>query len=137
MQQQHIKKAGGLLLRDRKLLLERHGGKDIHILPGGKIESGETPEQALVRELQEEFAITVKESDLEMLESFSSQAVHSPDNIVDIQTFLVKHWEGDITLHDGIEGIMWVDSKSVTSMHASTIAAEHVIPMLKKMDLLD
>ena len=137
MQSVHLKKAGGLLIRDRKFLLERHGGKDIYILPGGKLEQGETAEQALVRELREEFAITVQPSDFEKLAEFSSPAVHSPDNIVDIQTFLVNQWVGEITLHDGIEGVIWVNSESIQTIQASTIAIDHVMPMLQKMDLID
>ncbi len=134
---QDLHKAGGLLIQDRKFMLEKHGGKEIYIIPGGKLEEGETAQKALIRELQEEFAILVKEEDLETLESFSSPAVHTPDKIVRIDTFLVKKWSGEITLHDGIEGVTWVNSTTINEISVSEIAKQHVLPMLLKMNLID
>lgn len=51
----------GVLQRDSKLLIGQRMAQDRHGLkwefPGGKVEAGETPKQALVRELQEELGI--------------------------------------------------------------------------------
>lgn len=46
-----IHKAAGILIQDGKLLVEKSYDKDFYISPGGSIEEGETPKQALVREL--------------------------------------------------------------------------------------
>lgn len=55
--------AAALVDRDGRLLVQqRPGGKPMARLwefPGGKLEPGETPEQALIRELAEELAIDV------------------------------------------------------------------------------
>ena len=54
---------GGVCLRDEKVLLARHtygAGKGMFIIPGGYVDFGETPEETLVREYQEETGITVK-----------------------------------------------------------------------------
>lgn len=58
--------------------------------PGGKIESGESPEQALKRELQEEVGITVTEASL-----FDKLEHRFPDRHITLWFFLVESWEGE------------------------------------------
>ena len=61
-----IHKAAGIIIRDRKILIERSYGKDTFMAPGGKLEQGETPSEAAIRELKEEFQLDVKASALSM-----------------------------------------------------------------------
>ena len=52
----------GVLLRDDRVLIsaERVGARDVLKLPGGAVEAGETPEQALKREFVEEGSLQVE-----------------------------------------------------------------------------
>lgn len=57
-----IEVVAGIIKEDNKIFATQRGygdQKDGWEFPGGKIEPGETPEQALVRELKEELAIDV------------------------------------------------------------------------------
>ncbi|AGF74209.1 mutator MutT protein [Bartonella australis AUST/NH1] len=60
--------ACALLDRDNRVLLtERPQGKTLAGLwefPGGKVEKGETPEESLIRELEEELGVYVRAGDL-------------------------------------------------------------------------
>ena len=49
-----------LIVRGNKILMVKHriNGKEYYTLPGGRIEDGETPEQAAMRELQEECGVS-------------------------------------------------------------------------------
>lgn len=57
-----IQRACGALIKDKKILmvLHRHSDVEYWTLPGGEIESSETPEQTIVREFFEETNIKVK-----------------------------------------------------------------------------
>lgn len=53
----------GVALREGKVLLARHtygGGKGLFIVPGGYLNKGETPEEALKREFMEETGVVVE-----------------------------------------------------------------------------
>ena len=55
--------AAGVCIKDGKVLLARHtygAGKGLLIIPGGYLENGESPEQAVVREFREEVNIAVE-----------------------------------------------------------------------------
>ena len=51
-----------IVVRDGKILMERvvYFGREFYTVPGGGIEEGETPEQAAIRELQEECGLDGK-----------------------------------------------------------------------------
>lgn len=59
--------------------------------PGGKIEPGERPEEALARELVEELGITVRQSDL-LPGPFVSEPLG--DSHLLLLLFLCRRWEG-------------------------------------------
>ena len=51
-----------IVIRNGKILMERvfYFGREFHTVPGGGIEEGETPEQAVLRELKEECGLDGK-----------------------------------------------------------------------------
>lgn len=105
-----IFKASGIILQDRKVLVERSVGKEYFVHPGGKIEPSETAKQALVRELKEEFMIDVDEEDLELFDKSSAPAANSPEIDVHMEIFMVKKWSGEITPDNEVEEMRWLTS---------------------------
>ena len=60
-----LRKARALLIKDNKILVSHYGGTIL--LPGGSMEFGEFPEEAVIRELKEETGITYDYYDLDPL----------------------------------------------------------------------
>src|SRR5471030_1237008 len=79
----------------RVLIAQRPDGKSMAGLwefPGGKIETGETPEAALIRELQEELGIAVKEPCLAPL-TFASHTYGAFHLLMPL--YICRRWEGN------------------------------------------
>jgi 8-oxo-dGTP diphosphatase len=91
----------------RVLLTQRPAGKALAgawEFPGGKVEVGETPEAALVRELKEELAIDVKTSSLEPF-TFASHAYQELHLLMPL--YLCRTWEGVPVPMEG-QALNWV-----------------------------
>jgi len=79
------------------LLAQRPEGKRLAgkwEFPGGKVEAGETPENALVRELQEELGITVVPQDLEPFWFLSHDYVAEFGFHLLMPVYLCRSWQG-------------------------------------------
>ncbi len=132
-----IHKAAGILIKDRKLLIEKSESKEFFIAPGGSIEKDETSKQALVRELKEEFDIIVEEFDFEGFGSFRANAAGQEDKIVQMEVFLVKKWIGEPSPHAEVREILWVTSNLLKNIKVGSIFEHEVIPRLKAKNLID
>jgi len=101
-----IEKQGKILLARRKA--GKHMGEKWEF-PGGKIDPGESPQEALRRELAEEFSIEAR-----IGEYLGSTEFRQGEFELEIQLYRAMHLAGTFTLHDH-EEIRWVAPQEVES----------------------
>jgi 8-oxo-dGTP diphosphatase len=113
----------------RILLAQRPEGKSLAGLwefPGGKVEPGETPEEALIRELQEELGINTWKSCLAPL-TFASH--NYPEFHLLMPLFACRKWEGIIQPREG-QKLAWVRAAELRN-YPMPPADEPLIPILR------
>ncbi|MGI9462409.1 MAG: 8-oxo-dGTP diphosphatase MutT [Aestuariivirgaceae bacterium] len=91
----------------RVLICKRPQGKPMAGLwefPGGKVEEGEVPEQALIRELEEELGIDVTKACLAPL-TFASHAYETFHLLMPL--YVCRKWNGHVRAMEGQE-LAWV-----------------------------
>ena len=109
--------AAALISKDKKILIaQRPKGKsmeDFWEFPGGKLEPGESPEQALVRELNEELGVIVLEKDLKPL-TFASHIYD--DFYLLLPLYICKNWHGSLSGKEG-QNIAFVTKQELLNYH--------------------
>jgi 8-oxo-dGTP diphosphatase len=98
--------------KGRVLIAQRPAHKQLGGLwefPGGKVEPGESPEAALVRELREELDLTVEPDCLDPF-AFASHAY--PDFHLLMPLYVIAKWNGEPTAHDA-QALAWVRAREL------------------------
>lgn len=91
----------------RVLLAERPASKTMAGLwefPGGKVETGERPEETLIRELKEELGIAVEDACLAPL-TFASHAYEDFHLLMPL--YVCRRWQGTVRAQEG-QQLAWV-----------------------------
>lgn len=124
--------AVALIDRDGRILLtQRPEGKSMAGLwefPGGKIEPGETPEMALIRELQEELGIDTWSSCLAPL-TFASHSY--ADFHLLMPVFACRKWQGQASGKEG-QRLKWVNASDLKNYDMPP-ADIPIIPILRDL----
>ncbi len=109
----NIEVVAAVIYESGKILATQRGYgefKDGWEFPGGKMEKGESAEQALIRELREELTVTVEVEKLLMTVEYDYPAFH-----LTMHCFLTKITAGKINLLEH-EAMKWLSSEDINSV---------------------
>ena len=115
----------------RVLIAQRPEGKNMAGLwefPGGKVEAGERPEDALIRELAEELDITVKEACLAPF-TFASHTYDAFHLLMPL--YVCRRWEGTLQSRHHA-ALKWVRPREMGE-YPMPAADLPLIPMLRDL----
>lgn len=113
----------------RVLVSRRPEGKSLAGLwefPGGKVEPGEGPETALIRELAEELGIEVEATCLAPL-TFASHAY--PDMHLLMPLFVCRRWQGFVQPREG-QALRWLRAADLRGLEMPPADAPLIPPLV-------
>jgi 8-oxo-dGTP diphosphatase len=117
------------VLRDGSLLTVRKRGTSRFMLPGGKLEEGETPVDCAVREAAEEIGLALSADDLTELGDWTSPAANEPDALVRSTVFLAPGGQPVPEPCGEIDELRWLPLHE-RSDDLAPLLVEHVLPAL-------
>ena len=105
-----VRVVAGIIIEDGKVFATQRGYgefKDGWEFPGGKIEQGETPEVAVVREIMEEL-----DTEVEVKELFHTVEYDYPKFHLSMDCFICKIKKGDLVLKEH-EAAKWLTKEKL------------------------
>lgn len=130
---EHVIRVSAIVMRDGagRVLNVRKRGTSMFILPGGKPEPGEAPNETALREFREEIGVELEPSHLTTLGVFRAAAANEPGHVVEAAVYEHPFVEaaGAAAPLAEIEALVWVDP----SLHRDDMAplnTEIIFPAL-------
>lgn len=114
-----------------RVLLVRKRGTTRYMLPGGKIEVGETPAQAAIRELHEEVGGVLNADALTFLGDWVTAAANEPDHSV--HGYIFEHpWVSGLSVRAEIDDLIWLHPDEMNERSdLAPLLIERVLPALQ------
>jgi 8-oxo-dGTP diphosphatase len=113
-----------------RTLLVRKRGTSAFMQPGGKVGGGETPIDALVRELREELGCAIS-GGCRALGRFRAAAANEAGSVVEAELFAVE-LAGEIIPAAEIEEARWHDPLDEPDFPVAPLTRDHVLPLVRQ-----
>jgi 8-oxo-dGTP pyrophosphatase MutT (NUDIX family) len=127
-----IRIAAALLIDPQgRTLLVRKRGTQAFMQPGGKIDAGESPVQALVRELHEELGLHIDPDQAVHMGQFSAQAANEPGFEVHAELFRVDSAEAVAPAAE-IEEVLWLAADQAATPELAPLTRDLILPLYRQ-----
>lgn len=133
-----LKVVGTMFFNDNKLLIDKPRKRTTYQMIGGKVEIGETPIQAAIRECHEELGNSAifDENNFELVMDFDEIATSDPTKKIHFYVFKYTGiLQGNLTTSNEIEKFLWYDTSQTNAILSNTLKNE-VIPYCIKNNLI-
>lgn len=129
---------GTMFFKDNKLLIDKPRKRPTYQMIGGRVEEGELPLDAAIRECHEELGKgAIFDNNLfELVMEFDEIA--TSDGITPIHFYVYKYnatLDGTLEISDEIEKFMWYSTEEGTDILSNTLKNE-VVPYCLQNDLI-
>lgn len=131
--QPNIDKMAWVHIVDRKVLCVRSHGKDMYYMPGGKRDPGESDQETLVREIEEELRVRIRPETVSYFGTFEAQAHGKPEGVVVSMACYQGEYTGELQPASEIAELAWL---SYSDMDKVSVVVKLIFEKLYEMKLL-
>jgi len=114
-----------------RVLLVRKRSTSAFMQAGGKIGPGESPFEALARELGEELRFTPSEREADFVGTFSCPAANEPDHLLEAHLFHIRA-NRDFSPGAELEEAVWVSIEAAGRLRLAPFTRDHVLPIARR-----
>lgn len=128
-----IDKIAWIYIENGQILCARSNGKDTYYLPGGKREAGETDEETLVREIEEEISVRIIPESISYYGTFEAEAHGKAEGVTVKMSCYIADYEGTLTPASEIEELSWL---SYSDRDRVSVVTQIIFDQLHEHNLL-
>lgn len=129
---------GTIFINDNKILIDKPRKRNTYQMVGGKVEEGETPLEAAIRECKEELGneVILNTSLFNLVMDFDEIATSDPNQKIHFYVFKYNgELNGKLNTSDEIESFLWYESSMGNEILSNTLKNE-VVPYCLKNNLI-